>query len=197
MLSWRAVTLHLLTLALFGSLVVATAIPLALAAFIVWVFVVRKWAAQQSGSDRRRRSDIVVIQMIGMLAIVLVAAYVPVKVEDQQKSRRIVLPKRVMTLAEFADPVGHGWNRFYYRSMSVPEGLTDRAVNFPSRELSVGEFIAALEAQTPLRHRFHHCGNGSTLLWGGDCSFGLHFQAPDGYEPPSNEAFQRTRSAGR
>lgn len=103
-----------------------------------------------------------------------------------------------MTLAELADPVEHGWNRFYNCSVSVSEGLADRTVQFPSRELRVGEFIAAVESQTPLRHRFGHCGNGFTVLWGGDCSFGLHFRAHDGYVPPSNEAMRRPRLlAGR
>jgi hypothetical protein len=196
---WRAAILHLVTLALFGSLAVATVPPLDLIALIAWAFVVRAWAARESDSDRERRWNVVwVIQVAGMCAVVLVAAYAPIKVVDQQKSRRITLPKQVMTLDELADPAEHGWNRFYYCSVSVPEGMADRAVQFPSRELRVGEFIAAVEAQTPLRHRFQHCGNGYTVLWGGDCSFGLHFRVPDGYKPPSNEATQRTRlSAGR
>ena len=185
MLSWRAAAMHLVTLALFGSLVVATVPPLDLAALIAWAFVVRKWAARPSCSDRRRRFNVVVvIQVAGMIAVVAAAASAPVKVVDRQKSRRITLPKQVMTLAELADPIEHGWDRFYYGSVNVPAGLADCAVWFPSRELTVGEFIAAIEAQTPLRHRFAHCGNGYTVLWGGDCSFGLHFHAPDGYTPP-------------
>jgi hypothetical protein len=122
---------------------------------------------------------------MGMTAIVLCAAIAPVKVVDRQKSRQITLPKQVMTLDELAEPVQHGWDRFYYCYVNVPEGLADHPVRFPSRELTVGEFIAAIEAQTPLRHRFHHCGNGHTVLWGGDCSFGLHFRPPAGYEPPN------------
>jgi hypothetical protein len=113
-----------------------------------------------------------------MTLIVLVAAVAPVKVEDRQKSRHITLPKQAMTLAELAEPVKQGWDRFYYCCVDVPTGLADCPVWFPSRELTVGEFISAVEAQTPLRHRFHHCGNGYTILRGGDCSFGLHLHAP-------------------
>jgi hypothetical protein len=113
-----------------------------------------------------------------MTLIVLVAAVAPGKVEDRQRARHITMPKQVMTLAELAEPVEHGWHRFYYCSVNVPTGQADRLVWFPSRELTVGEFISAVEAQTPLRHRFHHCGNGYTILWGGDCSFGLRFHAP-------------------
>src|SRR5262245_44776092 len=146
MLSWRAATLHPVTLAIFGSLVVTTAIPLSLAALIAWAFVVRAWAARRSRSDRHRRlNGVSAIQVAGMFSIVLVAAFAPIKVVDHQKSRRITLPKPVMTLAELADPVEHGWNRFYYCYVSVPEGLADRTVRFPSRELTVGEFIAAVE----------------------------------------------------
>lgn len=193
MISWRASILHLATLALFGCSVIATIPPFNIVALIAWAFVVRAWASQQPGSEHPRRPKVVwIIQVAGMSAIVLVAAYAPNKVVDQQMSRRITLPKQVMTLAELANPVEHGWERFYYCSFNVPEGLADHAVRFPSRALRVGEFISAVEAQTPLQHRFHHCGNGYTVLWGGDCSFGLHFRAPDGYNTPSNEAIQRT-----
>jgi hypothetical protein len=40
--------------------------------------------------------------------------------------------------------------------------------------------MSAIEAQTPLRNRFHHCGNGATVLWGGDCYFGVGFRVPGG-----------------
>jgi hypothetical protein len=195
MLAWQAAILHVVTLGLFGSVVVATPIPLNLVAFVAWVFVVRGWTKRCSHRDRRPGViGVPVIQFVGMTAIVLGAAIAPVKVVDRQKSRPITLPKQVMTLAELAEPVQHGWDRFYRCYVSVPEGLADHPVRFPSRELSVGEFIAAIEAQTPLRHRFHHCGNGFTVLWGGDCSFGLQFRPPAGYEPP-NLALQQTPAA--
>lgn len=195
MRSWRAAVLHLVVLAMFGSMVVAAPLPLNLAAFVAWAFVVRAWATRWSRSDRHPRgSGVFVIQSAGMTAIVLVAAFAPVKVVDRQKSRRITLPKQVMTLAELAEPVEHGWHRFYHYDVSVPEGLAARTVHFPARELTVGEFVSTIEAQTPLRHRFGHCGNGSTILWGGDCSFGLHFRVPAGFSPPPDPraSLQRT-----
>ena len=191
MLSWRATRRHLATLALFGALVIATIPPFNIAALIAWAFIVRAWASHQPDTEHRRRPKVVwILQGAGMSAIVLLATSAPNKVVDQQMSRRITLPKQVMTLAELANPVEHGWNRYYYCSVNVPESLAGHAVQFPSRELTVGEFISAVEAQTPLRHRFHHCGNGYTVLWGGDCSFGLHFRVQDGDKPPSNEAIQ-------
>jgi hypothetical protein len=75
-----------------------------------------------------------------------------------------------------AEPIEHGLDmpRFYHVLNRV-EGA-ERVVRFPSKEPTIGEFIAAVESQTALRHRFHHCGNGYTILWGGDCSFGLFFR---------------------
>lgn len=188
MLSWRAATLHVLALALIGSMVIATPVPLNLAALVAWVIVVRKWATRRSRSDRHARLNAVaIIQVTGMIALVLAAAFAPVKVMDRQKARYITLPKQVMTVGELAEPFEHGWPRFYDYSVSVPEGLADRAVHFPARELTVGGFISTVEAQTPMRHKFHHCGNGSTILWGGDCSFGLHFRVPVAW--PDNALF--------
>jgi hypothetical protein len=174
-----AATLHVLVLAFFGSMVVASPIPVNLAALVAWAIVVRKWATGRARSDRHAKGNaIAIIQVTGMIALVLVAAFAPVKIVDRQKARYITLPKQVMTVAELAEPIEHGWDPFYYYSVSVPEGLSDRAVLFPARELAVGEFISTVEAQTPLRHRFSHCGNGFTILGGGDCSFGLHFRVP-------------------
>jgi hypothetical protein len=181
MLTWRAAILHVLAIAFFGTVVLATPMPLSLTALVVWAIVVRKWAKRPSRSERRARFNAVAaIQGTGMIALVLAAGFAPVKVVDQQKARRITLPKQVMTLDELVEPVQHGWDRFYNCWVIVPEGLADRSVRFPARELTVREFISAIEAQTPLRHKFEHCGNGYTTLWGGDCAFGLRFHVPVG-----------------
>lgn len=92
MLSWRAAIFHLATLALFGCLVVATIPPLSVAVLIAWAFVVRKWARHSDSAYRRRPWVVRGIQVAGMSAIVLVAAFAPIKVVDQQMSRRITLP---------------------------------------------------------------------------------------------------------
>jgi hypothetical protein len=179
MFSWRVAILQLVALALFGFVVIATPIPLNIAAFVAWILFVRSRARRYCSNVRSLRTGaFYAVQASAMTLILLVAAVAPGKVEDREKSRHITLPKQAMTLEELAEPVQHGWHRFYYCSVNVPTGLADRLVWFPSRELTVGEFISAVEAQTPLRHRFHHCGNGYTILWGGDCSFGLRFHAP-------------------
>ncbi len=123
-LSWRAATLHLVAWALFGTLVVATPIPLNVAALIAWGFVIRSWAKRRSRPDYHPRLDgVSTIQVVGMATIVLIAALAPVKIVDRQRSRQITLPKPVMTLAELAEPVEHGWDRFYFSrtaSISAP-----------------------------------------------------------------------------
>jgi hypothetical protein len=193
---WRAAILHLAILAIFGSLVVVTVIPLSVAALVAWAFIVRTWARRQSRPTCHRwLNRVSAVQVAGMIAIVLAAGFAPIKVVDRQKSRYITLPKHVMTLAELAEPFKHDWDGFRFCYVNVPEGLADRTVRFPSRELTVGQFIAAVEAQTPLRHRFHHCGNGFTILWGGDCAMGLHFRVPDGYKAPQDVAPERTPPA--
>ncbi len=181
MVPWRAATLHVLAIAFFGAIVVATPAPLSLIALVAWAMVVLRWAKRPSQSERHARvTAVAAIQVTGMIATVLGAGLAPVKIVDQQKARRITLPKQLMTLDELAEPVQHGWNRFYHYWVSVPDGLADRVVRFPARELTVREFTSAIEAQTPLRHKFHHCSNGATILWGADCAMGLHFRVPDG-----------------
>jgi hypothetical protein len=175
---WPAVQ-HILALAFFGAVIVATPLPLNFAALFVWAWIVWKWSASWS----RENPDgwvngPVVVQLCGMSAIVLAAVFAPVKVVASQKAQQITLPKVELTVAELAEPIEHGMDRFHRFAVNAPDELAYQSVKFPARELSVAQFIAAIESQTPLRHRYHHCGNGLTILWGGDCSFGLHFRVP-------------------
>jgi hypothetical protein len=173
------VALHVLVLLFFGWGMVATPLPLNFAALFVWAFVVWKWGTSWLGSHPQAYVNVPLLtQLFGMSAIVLLSAFAPGKIVEQQKARRIALPRQEMTVAELQSPMEHGLDRFYRFSMSASDELAHQRVQFPARELTVDEFIGAIEAQTPLRHRFHHCGNGRTILWGGDCSFGLHFNAP-------------------
>lgn len=63
-------------------------------------------------------------------------------------------------------------------SVTVPESGSSLILRFPSRRRTLRQFVAAVEKQSSLRHRFAHCVNGSTVLWGGDCSFGLRLRDP-------------------
>ena len=45
--------------------------------------------------------------------------------------------------------------------------------------MTLREFVAAIEGQTRLGHSFGSCGNaGSSILWGGNCCFGLSLHEP-------------------
>lgn len=170
---------HVLALLFFGGAIVATPVPVNFAAFFGWALVVWKWGTRWQCSHPRARVNVpLVTQLSGMCAIVLLSAFAPGKIVERQKATRITLPNETMTVAELQSPIEHGWDRFYRFSISGADDLSSRAVTFPARELTVEQFISAIETQTPLRHRFHHCGNGMTILWGGDCSFGLHFRTP-------------------
>lgn len=84
-----------------------------------------------------------------------------------------------MTLAELSAPYEHGLPRpTISYSLAFPEGWGRRVVRFPSLEPTIGEFIAAIESQGGLEHRFGSCGNGWTILWGHDNIMWLGFRAP-------------------
>lgn len=117
-------------------------------------------------------------------AIVLAAHFAPVKTVDQRLARRMTVPKVVMTVAELRNPREHGLDRpstshLLWAGGDDPdaelEGLT---VRFPSSELSEGEFIRAIEEQTPFRHHyFGGCGNSTSILYGSSPYY-LGFRLP-------------------
>ena len=162
-----------------GSVLVASSTLINLAAFIIWTILVVRWVKRQERArGRRAGATELLIQLATMSVIVLIAALAPCKVVDRVKAQHVTLPSQVMTIAELREPEKYEMSRSFHYWMSAPEDMAGRVVQFPSLDLTIGMFIAAIEAQTPLRHRFGHCGNGSTILWGGDCSFGLGFHVP-------------------
>jgi hypothetical protein len=178
MLRVRGAVRVLSTLVL-GTVVVAAPVPVNLAALILWAFLVVGWVKRRAGEGGRRAGTVeLATQFVSMSVLVLAAASAPVKVVDRVKARRVLLPKQAMTIGELKESQAYESTRRFRYGMSAPDDMAGRVVRFPSRGLTVGEFIDAIEAQTPLRHRFGHCGNGSTILWGGDCSFGLSFSPP-------------------
>jgi hypothetical protein len=85
-----------------------------------------------------------------------------------------------MTLEELAgDPDGPrpDWRPFSVW-ISVPDDEKTQVIVFPETTITLRQFVGAIESQSTLRHRFAHCGNGWTMLWGGDCSFGVHLRRP-------------------
>lgn len=117
---------------------------------------------------------------IACFAILTIAYFAPVKTTDEYLTQTISLPKKEITLAELAglEEPPHMLLNLRGVSVSVPADETEVVIEFPATELTMGQFVDAVERQSTLRHRFGHCGNGSTILWGGDCSFGLYLRRP-------------------
>ncbi len=120
---------------------------------------------------------------VACFAILALAHFAPVKTTDDYLTRKLSLPKTRITLAEMAklDAPPHRPLHLLGVSISVPQDEADVVIEFPATELTMRQFVDAVEQQSTLRHRFAHCGNGSTILWGGDCSFGLHLRHPRTY----------------
>jgi hypothetical protein len=180
-MSRARVAIHVVATLGLGAALVATPIPINVAAFVIWAILVAKWtrARARASGPWAGGAELVAKSMI-MCLLVLAAVAAPGKYVDQVKAQHITLPKQAMTIAELQEPESHGLQRpFHSYWISAPDALAGRVVQFPARDLTIGEFAAAIEEQTPLRYRFGHCGNGSTILWGGDCSFGMSFRVRD------------------
>jgi len=74
---------------------------------------------------------------------------------------------------------------------SFAEKDKERSVQWPSEQMTLAEFVAGIESQTALRHSFMHCGNGWTLLWGGDCCSGLLIYDPELSGPLPKTRYER------
>jgi hypothetical protein len=166
----------MIVLAFFGPLVVAMPLGLSLPLMLIWLVSVRyriKLSNRHCNWNRSRLDW--AIQITGMILIIVAAYFAPFKESERAKLRRIELPKLEMTLDELTVPSHYDLPRYYLCTIKVPEAIRDQVIRFPARALTVGSFIDTIESQTPLRHEFHHCGNGYSILRGGDCSFGLWF----------------------
>ena len=170
---------HVLATLAVGAAAVVIPAQLGLILLIARVaLVVRRVKRRAREVGRLAGAADLAVHLALMAAIVLAAGLAPVKTIDRVKARRITLTKPAWTVGELKDPVGHDLIRPFYGSVNAPDDLDGRVVRFPSAEPTIAELIRAIESQTPLRHRFAHCGNGSSILWGGDCSFGVNFRVP-------------------
>ncbi len=149
---------------------------------LAFAFAVVKMMIDARMRDGRRR-----LAVYGALAAIIsfssvvaaAAAYRPAKVTEQLLDRQVTLPSRQMTLAELAYQITYDRRGFPVRMwIGVPDDDSDQIIQWPSEELTVREFLAALETQANLQHKFAHCGNGYTVLGGGDCSMGLSIFDP-------------------
>lgn len=161
--------LRFLLTVLLGIVLVASVIPINFGALIVWGYFVWCLATTRPGREWCWHA--------GLMGVILIAAIsAPGKVEERVRGRWISLPREELTLAEVKDPGQANFRKPFLFYLNAPEDLAGHVVRFPSRDLTIGQFIDTIESQTPLRHRFHHCGNGWTILYGGDCTFGVAFR---------------------
>ncbi len=169
--------LHVAATLALGAFLVTTPAPLPLVAGFGWAYLLVRWARADSAAGRRAGVEIG-IGVALMVSVVTGAALAPCKTVDRVLARTMRLERDSFTLGELREGKPHRREGQILCWFSVPERLSGQAVRFPGRTISLRQMIAAVEEQTPLRHRFFHCGNGLTILWGGDCSF-LGFREPE------------------
>ena len=172
---WWMGTLCLVWTTLLGLVMVVSILPFNGLALVLWVVTV------VSPLRRRSSSTELALHISAMVAFVAGAVCSPVKIEERVLDRQVVLPKSAMSLAELRDWTENAESRpgLPVRTwLDVENSEAARVVHWPRTALSLREFVSAIEGQTSLRHQFHGCGNGWTILWGNDCSFGLALRNP-------------------
>ncbi len=166
---------------LLGIAAVVLVLPLNVAAFVLWLAFLVSFARKQLLLKRSTLAvTTVIIQVAVMVAIITAAHFAPGKSTDRFLDRPITIPRARMTLSELEgdlDGPRPEWRPFWL-SISAPEDEKAKVIVFPETTLTLRKFVSAIESHSTLRHRFAHCGNGWTILWGGDCSFGLHLRRP-------------------
>jgi hypothetical protein len=166
---------------LLGGIAVVSVIPINFAAFAGWLSFLASNARRQLRQQRPgQAASSTTIQVAVVAAIVTAAHIAPVKTTDRLLDRLITLPKAQMTLGELEgdlDGLPPEW-RFSWVRVSVPDDERPKVIAFPDTTMTMRQFVGAIESQSTVRHRFAHCGNGWTILWGGDCSFGMDLRRP-------------------
>lgn len=165
-----------------GIIVVVMPIPFNMFAMLVWAIAfVRALMRHDRDENSGIRRASAITQCVLMAALIVGAMYAPYKKTEEILARRVTLPKARMTLGELRD-----WMEIPWPPSGLPVRITpsfdprteNEQVAWPARELSVRAFLANLEEQTGLCHRFASCGNGWTILGGEDCSFGIRLYSP-------------------
>src|SRR4029450_12433064 len=166
---------------LLGAGAVALVLPLNFATFALWLALLVRSSRRQLRQQRPALAFASVMTQVAVIAAIVTAAHLaPGKTTDRFLDRTITIPEMRMTLAGLAgdaDGPRPAWCPFSL-SISVPEDERTTVIVFPETTVTLRQFVCAIESRSTLRHRFAHCGNGWTVLWGGDCSFGLHLRQP-------------------
>lgn len=149
--------------------------------FPIWLLILFLIVRKYSRAENARDGGMVLITHLVVTALtVAMAVAAPGKTIDLVLARPVKLAKEQMTLAELQEYYDQErWSAFSARfSFNVPAEIESQTVIFPSTEMTLREFLQSLESQTPLRYRMSHCGNGYSILRGGDCCFGVFVHDP-------------------
>ncbi|WP_254511038.1 hypothetical protein [Anatilimnocola floriformis] len=141
-----------------------------------WLAVIC-WAYWRESKRQRLASTL--LTYLTITTVVFVAAIVaPVKTVDRVLDTKVVLPKTEISLAEMNDDDSDNrWLSRYIRVGATQENAA-QVIHFREREITLREFIETVETQSNLKHSVAHCGNGYSILYGGDCCFGLRMSEP-------------------
>jgi hypothetical protein len=125
---------------------------------------------------------IVRIHVVVGVAVIAMAISAPVKTKDRLLVRHVTLPKAEMSLGELKALADDDLRSLHFPvrvRISFEPVDSGRFVRWSGREMTLRDFLAAIEGQTRLRHQFGGCGNGTTILFGGNCCFGVFLCADD------------------
>ena len=140
---------------------------------VPWMIVVAY--ATKREKKRGRGALTFATYIVVTLSIVIAAILAPLKTTERVLDRPMVLPKTELTIAEMNREMNSEnsvWlPRFIYVDTTSADAETQ--IQFRATDITLREFVDTIESQSNLQHRFLHCGNGSSILFGGDCCFGL------------------------
>lgn len=159
-----------------GLFVVATPDGLGVIGLIWLLGLVFAGLAEQRSPRPMGMTAIGLVHVAVATVVIATAMAAPVKTRDRLMTRRVTLPQTEMSLGALKALADEDIRQRIFPArvwVSCPPSESDRVIRWPGREMTLRDFVAAIEGQTRLRHQFGSCGNGSTILWGGNCCFGL------------------------
>jgi len=182
------ILIEMLMAAILAYAAAATIIPLNVMAVILWLSITVEACRTRLRNKQPIYAAIgVACTMLAVGSVLNAAAqYKPSKTVEIIFDRTVSLESTELSLAQLDYYCTYRREQFPIRlSLTFADADKDFIVTWPSHSLTLREFIGTIESQTHLRHRFGHCGNGWTLLYGGDCSFGLSIRDTELIGAPS------------
>ncbi len=173
-----SIAVDMLVATVTGIVAVVTVLPFSLMALAACLIMIakRRRARLRQGQEGFAFAE----ATVALLVFGGAALYRPAKVVTRLLQREVALPATSMTLAKLERlPWAEAGVLPTFVEFSFAEEDRETRVEWPRGQMTFGEFVEAIEAQSPLRRRFVHCGNGYTVLGGGDCSFGLSLRDPE------------------